>query len=80
MNTQLEHSKRINATMVTLLQVKNEKAQFAGKPPRASEPKVAEALKNISRQEKNLMKTLNQQMSKLRSQSAETNEDRKSRS
>ena len=44
--------------MVTLLQVKNEKSKFYGKPTRASEPKMAEALENITKQEKILMKTL----------------------
>jgi len=43
--------------MVTLLQVKNEKSKFT-KPKRISEPKMAEALEGITKQEKILMKTL----------------------
>ena len=55
--------------MVTLLQVKNEKLTLAGKAPRANEPKIAVAMKNINKQEKALMKTLQMQMSKVKSNS-----------
>jgi hypothetical protein len=58
LNTDLEHSKRINSTLVTLLKVKNEKLNFAEGPGavgRSSDSKLKAHIYAITKQEKELM-------------------------